>query len=109
MMEASIREYPKHIILCDRKPVGCVSCKKPEQGVYEIGCLCVVPEYQHKGIGTQAIQFIKTAYEDWERLTLVTPMDKSENVTFYTERCGFTLVLTERDGNVELGRFVLDR
>ena len=109
MMEESIRKYPKHVILCDNEPVGCVSCKKLEPGVYEIGCLCVVPEFQHKGIGTHAIQFIKTSYEDWERLTLVTPTDKRENVAFYTERCGFTLVSTERDGNVELARFVLDR
>ena len=109
MMEESISKYPKHIILCDNEPVGCVSCKNLEHGVYEIACLCVVPEFQRKGIGAQAIQFIKTLYEDWKRLTLVTPMDKRENITFYTERCGFTLVSTERDGNVELGRFVLDR
>ena len=109
MMEESIRIYPKHIIFCDNKPVGCISCRKLEHGLYEIGCLCVVPEYQHKGIGTQAIQFIKTSYEDWERFTLVTPINKRENVAFYSERCGFTLDSTERDGNVELARFVLDR
>ncbi len=78
MMEESIREYPRHIILCDHEPVGCVSCKELERGVYEIGCLCVVPAFRHKGIGTQAIRFIKTLYEDWERLTLVTPMDKGK-------------------------------
>ena len=109
MMEESIRKYSKHVILCDSEPVGCVSCKKPEHGVYEISSLCVVPEFQRKGIGTQAIQFVKTCYEDWERLTLVTPIDKSENVTFYTVRCGFTFASTEKDGNVELARFVLDR
>ena len=109
MMEESIREYPKHVILCDQEPVGCVSCKKLEHGVYEIACLCVVPAFQHRGIGTQAIAFIKTSYADWEKLTLVTPIDKRENVAFYTERCGFSLVSTERDGNVELCRFVLER
>ena len=109
MMEESISKCLKHIILCDKEPVGCVSCIDLGEGVYEVGCLCVIPEYQGKGIGTQAIQFIKTAYADWERLTLVTPIDKRENVAFYTERCGFTLVSTERDGNVELARFVLDK
>ena len=109
MMEESIRKYPKHVILCEHEPVGCVSCIKSESGVYEIGCLCVVPEFQRKGIGTQAIQFIKTSYEDWERLTLVTPIDKTDNIKFYTEKCGFTLVSTDRDGKVELARFVLDR
>ena len=108
MMEESIGEYPKYIILCDNKPVGCVSCKKLDKGVYEIGCLCVIPEYQGKGIGTQAIQFVKTLYEDMERLTLVTPIDKIENVKFYTEKCGFNIESTERDGDVELARFVTD-
>ena len=77
--------------------------------MYEVGCLCVVPEYQGKGIGTQAIRFIKSYYEDWERLTLVTPIDKKENVKFYTEKCGFNIESTESDGNVELYRFVAER
>ncbi|MGB4092021.1 MAG: GNAT family N-acetyltransferase [Ruminococcus flavefaciens] len=109
MMEASIRDNPKYIILCDNKPVGCVSCKMQEMGVYEITCLCIVPEYQGKGIGTQAVRFVKTLYEDWEKITLVTPVDKKENVKFYTEKCGFRIVSTETDGNVELARFVLEK
>ena len=109
MMEKSIGKYLKHIILCDNKPVGCVSCIKLENGIYEIGCLCVIPEYQGKGIGTQAIRFIKILYEDWEKLTLVTPIDKKENVKFYVERCGFHIASTERDGSVELARFVNER
>ena len=109
MMEASISKCPKFIILCDNEPVGCVSCKRLEMNVYEVGCLCVVPEFQGKGLGTQAIQFVKTLYEDWERITLVTPIDKRENVKFYTEKCGFNIASTERDGNVELARFVIER
>ena len=41
MMEKSIIEYPKFIILYNGEPVGCVSCKKVEIGIYEVGCLCV--------------------------------------------------------------------
>ena len=108
-MEDSIRKHLKHIILCDNEPVGCVSCINLGEGVYEVGCLCIIPEYQGKGIGTQAIRFIKTLYEDWKVLTLVTPIDKKENVKFYTEKCGFRIESTERDGNVELFRFVAER
>ena len=108
-MEKTIGTYQKYVILCDKEPVGCVSCKKLEKGIYEVGCLCVIPEYQGKGIGTRAIQFIKTLYEDWEKLTLVTPISKKENVKFYTEKCGFRIAETERDGNVELARFVAER
>ncbi len=108
-MEESIRRYPKHVILCDGVPVGCVSCRPLEAGVYEIGCLCVIPEFQGKGIGTQAIRFVKTLHGDWKKLTLVTPADKTENVKFYTEKCGFKIVSAEKDGDVELARFVLER
>ena len=108
MMEESIRLYPKHIILCDDKPVGCVSCHETGPQEYEIGCLCVIPEYQGKGIGTQAVRFVKDHY-DWKRLTLVTPLYKRENVRFYTEKCGFQIAGTERDGNVELARFMMER
>ena len=109
IMEESIRKKPKYIILCDNEPVGCISCKQTEIGVYEIGNLCVVPAFQGKGIGTQAIQFAKILHEDWKRITLVTPIDKKENVKFYTEKCGFHIASTETDGNVELARFVLER
>ena len=109
MMEESIRLYPKQIILCDDQPVGCVSCHQIGPQEYEIGCLCVIPEYQGKGIGTQAVRFVQDHYDDWKRLTLVTPIYKHENVRFYTERCGFQIIGTERDGNVELARFLMER
>ena len=92
MMEKSILNYPKFIILYDSKPVGCVSFQKVEVGIYEVGCLCVIPEYQGKGIGTQAIKFITSYCDDWDKFTLVTPVDKKENVKFYTEKCGFAFL-----------------
>lgn len=109
MMEESIKQHPKHIILCDDEPVGAVSYTKLGAGEYEVACLCIIPEFQGKGIGTQAILFLKKLLEDWEKLTLVTPLDKKQNVKFYTEKCGFHIASTERDGNVELARFVAER
>lgn len=109
MMEESIRKYPKFVILCGGEAVGCISCKELEKSVYEIGNLCIIPEFQGKGLGTQAIQFVKTFYKDWKKITLVTPIDKTQNVKFYTQKCGFKIVFTEKDGNVELARFVLER
>lgn len=109
MMEMSIIAYPKFIIFCSGKPVGCISCKEKENCIYEVGCLCVIPEFQGKGIGTSAMKFVKSYYEDWNKFTLVTPVDKSENVRFYTEKCGFKIISTEMDGNVTVARFVLER
>lgn len=108
MMEQSILNYPKFIITCDDMPVGCVSCKEEGPGVYEIGCLCVIPEFQGKGIGTQAVKFVMSYYKDWDKFTLITSSDKDENVKFYTEKCGFDIVSTEMDGNVKVVRFVLE-
>ena len=108
-MEQSIREFPKFLIMCDTKPVGCISCKEMETGIYEVGCLCVIPEFQGKGIGTAAMQFAKSHFKDWKRFTLITPVDKEQNVRFYTEKCGFKIQSTEMDGNVKVVRFVLER
>lgn len=109
MMRRSIALYPKFVILCNEKPVGCISCKALQQGIYEIGCLCVIPAFQGKGIGTCAMEFVKSYYTDWSRFTLVTPIDKSENVSFYTKKCGFAIQSSEMDGNVKVARFVLER
>ena len=109
MMRQSITQNPKFVILCDEKPVGCISCRALQQGVYEVGCLCVIPEYQRKGIGSSAMEFVKSYYTDWKRFTLVTPADKTENVLFYTKKCGFDIQSFETDGNVKVARFVLER
>ncbi len=108
-MEQSIINYTKFLILCDNQAVGCVSWKETEKGTYEIGCLCVIPEYQGKGIGSAAMEFAKTYYEDWNRITLITPADKEENIRFYTEKCGFIIQSYEMKGNVKTARFVLER
>ena len=108
-MRQSIIDYPKFLIVCDSRPVGCISCKALEKGIYEVGCLCVIPEFQGKGIGTAAMEFAKSYYRDWSRFTLVTPADKKENVRFYTEKCGFDIRSVEMDGSVRVARFVLER
>ena len=108
-MQRSILEFPKFVILSDGAAVGCISCKAVESGVYEIGCLCVRPDYQGKGIGTAAVAFAKSHYVDWKKFTLITPVDKEENVRFYTEKCGFKIAAIEMDGSVKVVRFVRER
>ena len=107
-MEQSIIDYPKFLILNEDKAVGCISCRELEEGVFEIGCLCVIPEFQGKGIGTAAMEFAKS-YKKWKKFTLVTPADKSQNVKFYTEKSGFKIEGSEMDGDVKVYKFVLER
>ena len=109
MMEQSIIDYPKFLIIYDSKPVGCISCKALATGKYEVGCLCVIPEFQGRGIGTAAMEFVKSFYSDWRMFTLITPVDKGENIRFYTEKCGFDICGEEMDENVKVVRFVMQR
>ncbi len=109
MMRQSILDSRKFVILCSEKPVGCISCRSLQKGIYEVGCLCVIPAFQGKGIGTAAVEFAKAYFADWRIFTLVTPADKTENIRFYTEKCGFRIQSEETDGTVKLVRFILER
>lgn len=108
-MEKSIANFPKMIIYHDDTPVGAISVGNKGNGEYYLGCLCVIPEFQGKGIGTQAVKFILDYYTDWNKITLITPIDKEENVAFYTRKCGFEIDGEEMDGNVKVVRFLMKR
>lgn len=108
-MEESISKFSKMIIYAENVPVGAISVENKGNGEYYLGCLCIVPEFQGKGIGSEAVKFAMNYYDDWSRFTLITPIDKEENVAFYTEKCGFEILDTEMDGNVKVVRFVLER
>lgn len=108
-MESSIEKFPKLIIFCEENPVGVISVVNRGEGVYYLGCFCIIPEYQGKGIGTHAFHYMLNFYNDWKKITLVTPADKEENIKFYTEKCGFTVDGTEMDGNVKVAHFLLER
>lgn len=108
-MEESIVAYPKLIILYEEVPVGVISYQSRGNGEYYVGCLCVIPEYQGKGIGTRAFHHMLSICDDWQRITLITPVDKEENIKFYTKKCGFHLGDTKVDGNVKVVNFYMNR
>lgn len=108
-MENSIQNVPKHIILKDEIPIGVLSFEDKGEGKYYLGCLCVIPEYQGSGIGTQAFEYMLSICPQWTHISLVTPADKEKNIRFYTERCGFSIDGKEMDGNVEVVHFRRER
>jgi len=108
-MELSIKNFTKYIIMSDGTPVGVISFNKKEGEQYYLGCLCVIPTYQGKGIGTQAFQYMCSVCPDWKQITLVTPADKEQNIKFYTEKCGFSVANKVMDGSVEVVNFYLNR
>jgi ribosomal protein S18 acetylase RimI-like enzyme len=108
-MEVSIAKFPKLIIYHNEIPIGVVSVANKGNGEYYLGCLCVIPEFQGKGIGTLAVKYILSYYSDWNKITLITPADKEENINFYTKKCGFRIDRTEMDGNVMVAHFIMER
>lgn len=108
-MTRSIQEYPKTLILCQGTPVGVLSAREIGEGSVYVGCLCVIPEYQGKGIGTRAMAYLEAIYPQWRQISLVTPADKPENIRFYTQRCGFSLAGEETDGSVQVAKLVKRR
>lgn len=109
LMQKSMKRFPKEIILCENTPVGVISAESRGNGEYYVGCLCVIPEYQNRGIGTQAIHHLLENYADWKKVSLITPKDKDGNIYFYTQKCGFRIDRTELDGNVTVVRLILER
>ncbi|CUU49294.1 acetyltransferase (GNAT) family protein [Clostridium beijerinckii] len=108
-MKESIEKTPKFIIYCDDIPVGVISVANRGGGEYHLGCLCVIPQYQRKGIGTQAVKYMLGYYTDWNKVTLITPADKEENIKFYTKKLGFITNSMDMDGNVRVVHFLMER
>lgn len=106
-MEESIGIYPKQLILCEGKPVGALSYREMSSHVYYVGCLCIIPEFQGKGIGTLAFKHILDECKDWEKIVLETPVEKEENVRFYTIKCGMKVGNVHKDGNVDVAELYL--
>lgn len=106
-MEKSINETLKYIAYIGENPVGAISVLMKDDGVYYIGALCVIPEYQRMGIGQELLEFFKDQNKDWKKIELVTPADKEKNINFYTKKCGFNIDYEEIDGSVKLYHFSL--
>ena len=108
-MIRSIKETSKYIAYIGSTAVGAISVLKKDDGLYYLGALCVIPEYQRKGIGYKLLEFIKEQNTDWKKIELVTPADKEKNINFYTKKCGFKIDYEEMDGAVKVYHFSLNK
>ena len=86
-------------IIVDNMIVGDIIVSKKGEYEYYLGGICVIPEYENKGIGQKAMTFIDKYYEDAKVWTLETPADKIRNHYFY-KKCGFEITDTIQDGDV---------
>ena len=66
-------------IVADGEVVGKVSAKNNEYDEGHLDCLCIIPEYENKGIGQKAVAFIEKQFDDVKKWLLETPVDKLRN------------------------------
>lgn len=108
-MSESINRYPKQIAVFENVPVGVLSTLDDGNGNINVGCLCVIPEYQNRGIGMEIMNHISFIYPDWKSINLITPTDKAENIYFYTKKCGLSIMGEKYDGSVKVSKLLKRR
>lgn len=59
-MANSILSRIAYKITFNNHVIGNISITDNQDGTYYLGCLCVIPDYENKGIGQKAIRFIET-------------------------------------------------
>ena len=91
-------------IICNNKIVGNFSVRDNKDNSYHLGCLCVIPAYENKGIGQAAMKFIEGEFPKATTWTLETPADKERNHYFYI-KAGYTIVKEYMVGNVKIVLF----
>jgi len=69
-MALSLQKSEKHITTVDDIPIGVISLENRGEGNYFLGCLSLIPEYQHRGLGTGAFKYALEYYSDWRTITL---------------------------------------
>lgn len=84
-MRNSLRRVPKQILLFGGVPVGALSYERRDDGSVYLGCLCIVPEMQGRGLGTHAFAHMLEECPEVHRFELVTPADKVQNIAFIPE------------------------
>ena len=84
-MRDSLRRVPKQILLFGGVPVGALSYERRDDNSVYLGCLCIVPEMQGRGLGTRAFAHMLKECPEVHRFELVTPADKAQNIAFIPE------------------------
>lgn len=91
-------------IICNGQIVGNISVTDNHDNTFHLGCLCVIPEYENKGIGQKALRFIESEFPHAMIWTLDTPADKERNIYFY-KKAGYKIIEEYMAGSVMLALF----
>lgn len=106
-MKNSIENATVFKIIADESTIGDIIVKSKGSGHYHLGGLCVIPEYQNRGIGQTAMRFLLSFFSDAKHWSLETPSDKGVNHSFY-KKFGFTITKEYMDCDVKIVLFERD-
>lgn len=87
-MKERIRNPYLFKILLDGRIIGDITVRPKGEGRYWLGCLAVIPEFQNRGIGSRAMEFVEQSFPGAISWGLDTPVQKAGNCHFY-EKLGF--------------------
>lgn len=91
-------------VICNNQIVGDIIVKDNHDSTYYIGCICVIPDYENKGIGQESIKFIEGQFPKATVWTLETPADKTRNHYFY-KKMGYSITKEYMDSSVKIVLF----
>ena len=82
------------IIKDGTKKIGFYNGKVLANGNYEVGNICIIPEYHGKGIGTEIVKYVNNyIYENYICDCIVLrPFKRNERTVKFYEKCGFEIV-----------------
>lgn len=103
-MACSITDRYTYKILCDKEIVGDIIVRDNGNGDYFLGCICIIPEHQNKGIGQLGMRFLEKEFPKAIHWSLETPLQKKRNHYFYKKH-GFKITKEYMDGAVQIVLF----
>lgn len=97
----------RYLIWAQGEAVGSIGVQEMGEGRYFLSCLCVVPQWEHQGVGRAALHFLDREFPDAVHWALETPADKVRNHRFYAGH-GYKITQYLRDGTVDIVRMERD-
>lgn len=84
--------------------IGYISITEKGEDDFYLNCLCVIPEYENKGIGQMAVAFMENQFPQAKHWSLEALADKERNICFY-KKCGYEITKEYREGTEKIVLF----
>ena len=86
------KESRGYKIILEGRIIGGVIAWIYSHGRNVLGTIFVDPDYQDRGVGTRAWEFIEVEFPDTRSWQLGTPGYATKNLYFYEQKCGFSKI-----------------